>query len=80
MGSTLDQYTNNFEKVMQNRFGKSAETVLNDLAAQDMTYNEAAKAVDWKRFPIEALNLQLNFCLLHNQTLMLLPLIGIILY
>ena len=43
-----NQYTNNFEKVMQNRFGKSAETVLNELSAQNMTYSQAAKAVGFK--------------------------------
>ena len=43
-----NQYVNNFEQAMQKRFKKSAEEVLNDLAAQDMTYNEAAKAVDFK--------------------------------
>ena len=42
-----NQYVNNFEQAMQTRFGKSAEAVLKELAAQDMTYNEAAKAVDF---------------------------------
>ncbi|WP_203368755.1 hypothetical protein [Cysteiniphilum marinum] len=43
-----NQYVNNFEQAMQKRFGKSAEEVLNDLAAQEMTYNEAAKALDFQ--------------------------------
>ena len=43
-----NKYVNNFEQVMQKRFDKSAETVLNDLAAKNMTYNEAAKAVGFK--------------------------------
>ena len=43
-----NKYVNNFEKVMQNRFGKSAETVLNELSAQNMTYSQAAKAVGFK--------------------------------
>lgn len=43
-----NQYVNNFELAMQKRFGKSAEEVLNDFAEQEMTYNEAAKAVNFK--------------------------------
>ncbi len=43
-----NQYVNNFEMAMKKRFGKSAEEVLNDLAAQEITYNEAAKSVGFK--------------------------------
>ena len=43
-----NKYANSLEFAMQKRFKKSAEEVLNELAAQDMTYNEAAKAVDFK--------------------------------
>ena len=43
-----NQYTNNFEKVMQKRFGKSAEEVLKEISTREVTYNQAANIVGFK--------------------------------
>jgi len=55
-----NQYVNNLELAMQKRFKKSAEEVLNELAAQDMTYNDAAKLLGFASGTIR------RYCHLYN--------------
>jgi len=38
-----NQYGNNLAILIEQRFGKTVEELLNDLATQEMTYNDAAK-------------------------------------
>jgi hypothetical protein len=43
-----NQYVNSFVILIEQRFGQTAEKLLNELATQNMTYNEAADFVGFK--------------------------------